>query len=77
MARKNNCISVHKCIFSEQARKVLEAINSISDSNSLSACDTKAIRLLTEVYDVLANPVQENDELLQGVGNSGRSEESQ
>lgn len=30
MALKNNQITIHKCIFSEQARKVKEAIYEIS-----------------------------------------------
>lgn len=70
MPTKNNNITVHKCIFGEQAKKVLEAINVISQKNSLSAGDTKAIILLAEVYDVLANPVQENHKLHQGIGSN-------
>lgn len=61
MERKNNKITIHRCIFAEQARKVKEAIVEISKKDSLYASDTQAIRKLTEVYDVLSNPVQENE----------------
>lgn len=71
MALKNNQITIHKCIFSEQARKVKEAISEISKKDSLSASDTQAIRKLTEVYDVLSNPVQENDDLHLATDNNG------
>lgn len=77
MALKNNQITVHKCIFSEQARKVKQAIAEISQKDSLCARDTQAIRKLTEVYDALSNPVQENNELFRGVGNNDHSEEFQ
>lgn len=39
--------------------------------DSLSASDTQAIRKLTEVYDVLSNPVQENDDLHLATDNNG------
>lgn len=77
MALKNNQITIHKCIFSEQARKVKEAISEISKKDSLSASDTQAIRKLTEVYDVLSNPVQENDGLHLATDNNGHCEVSQ
>ena len=61
MVIKNNQITVHKCIFEEQARKVKDAIKDITQKDSLSAGDTQAIRKLSEVYDVLSNPVQETN----------------
>lgn len=39
--------------------------------DSLSASDAQAIRKLTEVYDVLSNPVQENDDLHLVTDNNG------
>ena len=42
------------------AEKVKEAIGLITEKDSLSAGDTKAIRILTDVYDILLNPVKEN-----------------
>lgn len=77
MTLKNNQITVHKCIFTEQAKKVKEAISEISKKDSLCAGDTQAIRKLTEVYDVLSNPVRENDGLRQATDNNGRHEASQ
>lgn len=71
MAYKNNQVTVYRCIFENQARKVKEAINLISKKYSLSADDTKAIRELTEVYDALSNPVQENCGLYREVDNNG------
>lgn len=65
MPGKDNNVTVHKCIFSEQARKVKEVINHITQKDSLSAGDTQAIRKLTEVYEVLSNPIRENDRLYQ------------
>lgn len=76
MARKNNEITIHRCIFAEQARKVKEAIVEISKKESLCASDTQAIRKLTEVYDVLSNPVQENDGLHLATDNNGHYEVS-
>ena len=77
MARTNIQITVYKCIFTEQARKVKEAINDIIKKDSLSAGDTQAIRKLSEVYDVLSNPVEENRDLHLGVDSSGYHEVSQ
>lgn len=45
--------------------------------DSLCASDTQAIRKLTEVYDVLSNPVRENDGLHRTTDNNGRHEASQ
>lgn len=77
MACPNREILIHKCIFTEQSKKVKEAITYILQKDSLSASDTKAIRLLTEVYDALVNSVQENYEHHQADCNNGRFEESQ
>lgn len=77
MARKNNEITIHKCIFTEQAKKVKDAILEISKKDSLYASDTKAIRILTEVYDVLSNSVQENDGLFLVTDKNGHYEVSQ
>ena len=60
MARPDKSIAVHECFFMEQASKVKSAILGIMQKDSLSAADTKAIRLLTSVYDSLTNPVPEN-----------------
>ena len=70
MAGKCNEITVHKCIFTEQARKVKDAISDISQKENLSAGDTQAIRKLSEVYDVLSNPVEENRGLHRAVDSS-------
>ena len=67
MGRKNNQIIVHKCIFVEQARKVKEAISDITQKDSLSVGDTQAIRKLSEVYEVLSNPVGESRDLYRAV----------
>ncbi len=74
---KNNQITVHKCIFEEQARKVKDAIRDITQKDSLSAGDTQAIRKLSEVYDVLSNPVQESCGLYQAVDRNVHYEVSQ
>ncbi len=65
MPRKNNEISVNKGILSVTAKKVKSAIGLIAEKDSLSAGDTKAIRALTDVYDILVNPVKENHVFLQ------------
>lgn len=60
MARRNNEIPVNKGIVKTMAKKVKEAIGFITEKDSLSDGDTKAIRVLTDVYDILLNPVKEN-----------------
>lgn len=60
MERRNNEIPVNKGIMKAMAEKVKEAIGLITEKDSLSAGDTKAIRILTDVYDILLNPVKEN-----------------
>lgn len=60
VARRNNEIPVNKGIMKSMAEKVKEAIGFITEKDSLSAGDTKAIRILTDVYDILLNPVKEN-----------------
>lgn len=77
MGRPNRNISIHECFFAEQARKIKSAISEISQKNSLSAGDTKAIRVLTDVYDSLTNPAPENYEHYQADCNNGHGEESQ
>lgn len=73
----NNQVTIHKCIFSQQARKVKEAICDISQKESLSVGDTQAIRKLTEVYDVLSNPVEKNRDLYREVENKNHLEVAQ
>ena len=65
MARRNNEIPVNKGIVKTMAEKVKEAIGFITEKDSLSAGDTKAIRALTDAYDILVNPVKENHVFLQ------------
>lgn len=77
MARPDNNISVHRCFFEIQLRKIKEVINEISKKDSLSAEDTQAIRGLTEVYDSLVNPVPENYAHHQADCNNGHGEGSQ
>lgn len=60
MARTTNEISVNKGILAVAAKKVKLVIGFITEKDSLSAEDTKAIRALADVYDILANPVEEN-----------------
>ena len=60
MSRQNNEIPVNKGIVKTMAEKVKEAIGFITEKDSLSAGDTKDIRVLTDVYDILLNPVKEN-----------------
>lgn len=65
MPRKNNEISVNRGILEATAKKVKSAIGLIAEKDSLSAGDTKAIRVLTDAYDILVNPVKENHVFLQ------------
>ena len=67
MARRNNEIPVNKGIMKSMAEKVKEAIGFITEKDSLSAGDTKAIRILTDVYDILLNPVKKNPVFSQDV----------
>ena len=67
VARRNNEIPVNKGIMKSMAEKVKEAIGFITEKDSLSAGDTKAIRILTDVYDILLNPVKENPVFSQDV----------
>lgn len=60
MARPDRSITVHECFLIEQAGKVKAAISEIMKKDSLSAADTKAIRILTAVYDSLISPAPEN-----------------
>ena len=70
MERTNNTITIHKCIFEEQNKKVIESIRLITEKDSLSINDTQAIRLLLDVCDVLSNPAARNDDLHQEVDNN-------
>ena len=74
MSRPNRNISIHKCFFAEQANKVKLAISEITQKDSLSAVDTKAIRILTDAYDSLTNPVPENYAHYQADCNNGCGE---
>ena len=74
MARKDNYISVHKCVFVEQAKKIKDAISNISEKDSLSIGDTQAIRKLTEVYEVLTSPVEEIHDSHPAVGSNDHHE---
>lgn len=77
MARPNRSITVHECFFTEQAGKIKTAISEITKKDSLSAFDTKAVRILTNVYDALISPVPENYEHHLEDYNNDRVEESQ
>lgn len=58
--RTDNTVPVNKGVLSALADKVKYSINCLTEKDSLSAGDTKAIRVLTDVYDILINPVKEN-----------------
>lgn len=60
MARTNNEVSVNKGVLDSAANMVKLGIRWMTDKDSLSAGDTEAIRILTNVYDILSNPVKEN-----------------
>ena len=57
MAGSDRNIAVHEYYLKEQAGKVKLGIMEISQKDSLNDADTRIIRLLTEVYDALTNPV--------------------
>lgn len=77
MASSDRSITIHKCFFIEQASKVKTVISEILQKKSLSAGDTKAIRVLTDVYDSLVNPVPENYVHHRADCSNGHCEESQ
>ena len=77
MASQNRSITVHECFFKGQADNVKTVISEIVKSDSLSAADTKAVRLLTDIYDSLISLVPENYEHHMEDCNNGRGEESQ
>ncbi len=77
MGKPSRSVTIHECFFAEQARKVKSVISEISKKDSLSVFDTKAIRVLADVYDSLTNPVPENYAHHQADCNNGRFEESQ
>lgn len=60
MPRKSNEISVNRGILEVTAKKVKSAIGLIAEKDSLSAGDTKAIRVLADTYDILVDFVKEN-----------------
>lgn len=60
MARTNNEVPVNKGVLDSAANMVKLAIKRMTEKDSLSAGDTEAIRILTNVYDILSNPVKEN-----------------
>ena len=68
MASPDRSITIHKCFFIEQASKVKTVISEILQKESLSAGDTKAIRV---------NPVPENYTHHWANYSSGYREESQ
>jgi len=77
MGRPSRSVAVHECFFMEQAKRVKSAISEILQKDSLSVADTKAIRVLTDVYDSLTNPVLENYVHCRADCNNGHFEESQ
>ena len=77
MARPDKTINVHESFFTKQAKVVKAAISEIMEKDSLSVGDTKAVRILTDVYDSLSNLVPENYEYHPADCNNDRSEESQ
>ena len=60
MARTNNEVPVNKGVLDSAANMLKLAIHWMTEKDSLSAGDTEAIRILTNVYDILSNPVKEN-----------------
>ena len=60
MARTNNEVPVNKGVLDSAANMVKLGIRWMTEKDSLSAGDTEAIRILTNVYDILSNPVKEN-----------------
>ncbi|WP_294785733.1 hypothetical protein [uncultured Eubacterium sp.] len=60
MARTNNEVPVNKGVLDSAANMLKLAIKRMTEKDSLSAGDTEAIRILTNVYDILSNPVKEN-----------------
>ncbi len=77
MPKPNRNITIHKWFFEEQARKIKAVILEISQKDSLSAVDTKAIRILTNVYDSLSNPHPEKYAHHQANCNNGHDGEVQ
>lgn len=70
MPTKDNTIRIHKCLAKNQAQKVMNAINVISAKSSPDESDTRAMKILLEVYDALSNPAKENRKYLSAVDNS-------
>lgn len=77
MARPDRDITIHECFFKKQANNVKVAISEIMKNDSLSAGDTKAVRILADVYDSLISPVPENHAHHLEDCNNNRGEESQ
>lgn len=77
MARSEREISIHKCLFDNNAEKVKHSMEMILSENSPNVGSIQAVKCLTEVYEFLINPSLKNDELRQVVDNSGLCEESQ
>lgn len=77
MARTEREISIHKCLFDNNAEKVKSAMEMILSENSPNVGSIQAVRGLTEVYEFLINPSLKNDELHQEVCSSGLREEFQ
>lgn len=70
-------IIIHECFFKKQAKDVKTAILEIVKKDSLSVGDTKAVRILTDVYDSLISLVPKNYVNHLEDCNSDRVEESQ
>ncbi len=77
MARQEREVSIHKCLFDNNAEKVKRSMEMILSENSPNVGSIQAVRCLTEVYEFLINPSLKNDELHRAVGSSGCCEESQ
>lgn len=77
MGRPNKEITIHKCILENQASKVLSAISMLTEKDSLNGKDIQAIKILTEVYGSLINPIQEMSKLYQANYNSDHFQEPQ
>ncbi len=77
MARPDRSVVVHECFFEGQAKNVKTAISEIVKKDSLSAGDTKAVRILADVYDSLISLVPGNHAHHLEDCSNDRGEESQ
>lgn len=58
-----NEILIHKCFIHNNAMQVKEAINIIWQKDSLDDNDIQAVKILTDVFQKLWNPVFENQKM--------------